>query len=122
MFRTSDIVLITVMMAAAAFTYKTKHEAEAKYEELRRIETQTRLEADSIDLLKADWSLLTQPARLQRLAETYQDELGLKPVGAPQIAEFSDLPIRPLTIEGIVTDMASADGAPDRTTTGAVRP
>ena len=28
MFRTSDIVLIAVMVSAAAFTYKTKHEAE----------------------------------------------------------------------------------------------
>lgn len=122
MFRTSDIVLITVMMAAAAFTYKTKHDAEASYKELRTIERQAELEKDSIDILKADWSLLTQPARLQRLAEAYKEELGLEPVEAPRIAEFSDLPERPLTIEGIVTDMAGADGGPDQTTTGAVRP
>lgn len=122
MFRTSDIVLITVMMAAAAFTYKTKHDAEAKYEELRKIERQAELEEDSIDLLKADWSLLTQPARLQRLAEAYKDELGLQPVEAPQIAEFSDLPEKSLTIEGLVGGMAEAGGEPDQTTTGAVQP
>ncbi|MEQ9245396.1 MAG: hypothetical protein RLO21_05345 [Nitratireductor sp.] len=122
MFRTSDIVLITVMLAAAAFTYKTKHDAEAKYDELHRIERQVELEEDSIDILKADWSLLTQPARLQRLAETYKDELGLEPVEAPRIAEFSDLPEKTLTIEGLVNDMADAGGVPDETTTGAVRP
>lgn len=134
MFRTSDVVLIAVMVAAAAFTYTTKHEAETKYEALQRLETRIRLEEDSIDLLNADWSLLTQPARLQRLVEAYRDELELKPVEASQIAEFDDLPRRALTIEGIVTDAAETaeagsraagaepSGSPDRTVTGAVRP
>ena len=62
MFRTSDIVLIAVMVAAAAFTYKTKHEAEKWLTENQRLEQQIRFEEDSIDVLKADWSLLTQPA------------------------------------------------------------
>ena len=70
MFRTSDIVLIAAMVAAAAFTYKTKHEAEDRQASLRKIEQQIRFEEDSIDLLKADWSLLTQPSRLQKLSQT----------------------------------------------------
>ena len=75
MFRTSDIVLIAVMVSAAAFTYKTKREAEDQLAEVRKIEAQIRYEQDTIDLLKADWSLLTQPSRLQKLAEIYQAEL-----------------------------------------------
>jgi hypothetical protein len=31
-------VLIAVMVAAAAFTYKTKHDAEDKYSEVRKLE------------------------------------------------------------------------------------
>ena len=69
-FRTSDIVLIAVMVSAAAFTYKIKHEAEDQLAAVRKIEAQIRFEEDTIDLLKADWSLLTQPSRLQKLAET----------------------------------------------------
>ena len=42
---------------------------------MRKIEAQIRFEEDTIDLLKADWSLLTQPSRLQKLAEIYQAEL-----------------------------------------------
>ena len=72
MFRTSDIVLIAVMVSAAAFTYKTKHEAEDQLAAVHKIEAQIRYEEDTIDLLKADWSLLTQPSRLQKLAEIYQ--------------------------------------------------
>lgn len=122
MFRTSDVLMIAVMLTAAAFTYQTKHDAEAKYEALREIEMQTTLEEDTIDVLKADWSLLTQPSRLQRLVEVYQDELGLVAVEAPQIAEFRDLPERPLTIDALVADLASFEVGRDQTVTGSVKP
>ena len=98
MFRTSDIVLIAVMVAAAAFTYKTKHEAEDRQATLRKIEQQIRFEEDTIDLLKADWSLLTQPSRLQKLSEIYNAELGLQPVEARQIVGLDEIPARPVEI------------------------
>jgi hypothetical protein len=114
-FRTTDIVLIAVMVTAAAFTYKTKHDAESQLAELRKVEEQIGFERDLIDVLRADWSLLTQPARLQRLAEQYQSELALEPVEATQIGAFSELPPRPLEIEdvilreaGIETDIETA--------------
>lgn len=122
MFRTSDIVLIAVMVAAAAFTYKTKHEAEDKLSEVRKIEQQIRFEEDSIDLLKADWSLLTQPSRLQKLSEIYQSELKLQPVEAHQIVGLDELPSRPVEIEDLSSERLggmAASGA-DQTVTGAV--
>lgn len=96
------MVLIAVMVAAAAFTYTTKHGAEAELAKLRRLEADIRFEEETIDVLKADWSLLTQPARLQKLVETYRDELQLVPVEAHQIGELRELPPRPLSIEEIV--------------------
>ena len=121
MFRTSDVIMLTVIVASAAFTYKVKHEAENRLSEIRRIEAQIRYEEDTIDVLKAEWSLLTQPARLQRLVEAYKDELGLQTVEATQFARLADLPERPLTIDGLV---AGADGAAapatDTVTTGAI--
>lgn len=101
MFRTTDIVLIAAMVAAAAFTYKTKHEAEDRQVALRKIEQQIRFEEDTLDLLKADWSLLTQPSRLQKLTETYKDELALQPLEARQIVGLDELPAKPLTIEDL---------------------
>jgi hypothetical protein len=125
-FRTSDIVLIAVMVSAAAFTYNTKRKVEDQLAEVRRIESHIRYEQDSIDLLNADWSLLTQPSRLQKLADIYQAELGLQPVEASQIGSLDDLPAKPVEIEDFSTErlggMAdSADPkAKDRTVTGAV--
>ena len=122
MFRTSDIVLIAVMVSAAAFTYKTKHEAEDQLASMRKIEAQIRFEEDSIDLLKADWSLLTQPSRLQKLAETYAAELELQPVEAHQIVGLDELPVRQMEIQDFSTERLGgmAEGKTDKTITGAV--
>jgi hypothetical protein len=124
MFRTSDIVLIAVMVSAAAFTYKTKHEAEDQLATVRKIEAQIRFEEDSIDLLKADWSLLTQPSRLQKLADIYAAELELQPVEAHQIVGLDELPLRPVEIQDFSTQrlggMAESEAETDQTVTGAV--
>ncbi|TIN59802.1 MAG: hypothetical protein E5Y26_32730 [Mesorhizobium sp.] len=90
MFRTSDIVLIAVMVSAAALTYKTKREAEDQLAAVQKLQAQIRYEEDTIDLLKADWSLLTQPARLQKLAEIYKSQLGLEPLN---IEDLSSQPL-----------------------------
>ncbi len=113
MFRTTDIVLIVVMLTAAGFTYKTKHDAENRLSEIRRIEAQIRFEEDSMNVLKADWSLLTQPSRLQRLSEVYAEQLDLVPLQPWQIGALSDLPVRPLQIEDILEGGGEASaGAP----------
>ena len=122
MFRTSDIVLIAVMVSAAAFTYKTKHEAEERLAEVRRIEADIRYEEDTIDLLQADWSLLTQPSRLQKLSETYSAELGLQPVEARQIVGLDELPERPVEIPDFSSQPLGgmAEGGQDQTMTGGI--
>jgi hypothetical protein len=121
-FRTSDIVLIAVMVAAAAFTYKTKHEAEDRLAQVRKIEAEIKYEQDSTDLLKADWSMLTQPSRLQKLAEIYQAELKLAPVEASQIGSIEDLPPKPVEIPDFSHQRLGgmADNAEDHIVTGTV--
>lgn len=116
MFRTTDIVLIAVMVSAAAFTYKTKHDAERQLAELNQIRADIRAEQDTIDVLEADWSLLTQPRRLQQLSEIYRDELALEPVEAHQIIEIGELPAAPLRIEDILSEQREIfAGEPDGT-------
>lgn len=89
------------MVSAAALTYKTKREAEEQLAAVQKIQAQIRYEEDTIDLLKADWSLLTQPSRLQKLADIYKSQLGLEPVGARQIGGLDDIPVKPVTIEDL---------------------
>jgi hypothetical protein len=119
-FRSSDIILIAVMVSAAAMTYKIKRDAEEQQTALHRIQAQIHTEEDTIDLLKADWSLLTQPARLEKLANLYKSQLNLEPVDPHQIVKLDELPAKPLTIEGLSSG-GMADSGQDATITGAVQ-
>ena len=101
MFRTTDIVLIAVMVSAAALTFKIKRDAEEQLAAVQKIQAQIRYEEDTIDLLKADWSLLTQPSRLQKLTELYKSQLGLEPLNARQIGGLDDVPVKPVNIQDL---------------------
>ena len=122
MFRTTDMVLIAVMVSAAAFTYSTKHRVEGQMAQVRKIEAQIRFEQDTISVLRADWSLLTQPSRLQKLTEIYGSELGLAPLEARQIVGLDEVPARQVDIENLPTRRLGgmAQGETDGTTTGGV--
>lgn len=121
MFRKTDLVLIVVMMSAAAVTYHIKDRAEATENEIGRLRTQIRLEKDQMDVLKADWSLMTQPARLQRVVAAYQDELSLVPVEAEQIVKIDDLPMPPPKLDPDPSAAgAVASSGPDKTITGGI--
>ena len=138
MFRTLDIILVVVMTAVAAVTYTLKHQAELKLEDVRKIEAEIKLEHDTIDLLRADWALLTQPARLKKLIETYQAELQLVPTESTQLVQPSELPMLKAdlpvydpadtnkdgevsTKEAKAHEKKSADEA-DKISTGSVKP
>lgn len=122
MFRTTDTVLIAVMVAAAAFTYKTKHEAEDKFGQIRKLEASIRYEEDQINVLKADWSLLTQPGRLQKLTETFSEQLNLQPTNPHQFVNLSDLPDKPIVVEPPSEGEIAAKPGTDKIKTGSVKP
>jgi len=93
MLRTFDLVLVGVMTAAAAVTYTIKHRAELKLEEVHRLEAEIKLEKDTIDLLKADWALQSQPNRLERLVNNYNSELQLQPTISTSLVHARELPM-----------------------------
>lgn len=107
MLRTLDIILIVLMTGVAAVTYTIKHQAEEKLSEVRKLEAEIKLEKDTIDLLRADWALLTQPTRLQKLITAYQAELQLVPTESTQLVQPVELPM--LKSELPVYDEADAD-------------
>jgi len=121
-FRTSDIILIALMVSATAMTYKIKRDAEQQQRVVYQLQAQIRTETDTIDLLRADWSLLTQPARLEKLTDVYSAQLDLQPVDAHQFVKLGELPAKPLTIEDLTKQGgAVADGGQDKIVTGAVQ-
>jgi hypothetical protein len=85
-------------------TYTIKRNAQEQMATVQKLRVQIHTEEDTIDLLKADWSLLTQPERLQKLTELYQPQLQLAPVGARLIVGLDALPPRALTIENLTAE------------------
>lgn len=124
MLKTLDLIMIGSMVAAAAVTYSIKHHADEKLQEVHRLEAEIKLEKDTIDLLKADWALLTQPNRLERLLAVYGQELQLQPTAPEQLVRPVELPMlksevpQPKVAEG----EKSKDPVSDLITTGSVKP
>ena len=93
MLKTFDILLILLMTATATVTYTIKHKAEIMESEVRRLDAAIKLEEDTIDLLRADWALLTQPSRLEALVKVYEKDLQLLPTASTQLARDNELPM-----------------------------
>jgi hypothetical protein len=121
MLRTLDVALIVIMIAAAAVTYRIKQHAEQKTVAIRELHHRIAEEKDSIKLLKAEWSLLTEPSRLQKLVDLYHSELDLDPVEPTQFGSFRDLPERPVKVPDVKPTGNVADMPPDDVMTGSVR-
>ena len=83
------------MLCAAAYTYSAKHTTKRLQKELARVEREIHQEKDSIALLRAEWGLLTQPAKLQILVNQFGDELKLMTLDPAQIVTIDDIPMRP---------------------------
>lgn len=118
MLRTIDMVLIGLMTVAATVTYQIKHYAEERLADVRALQAQVQMEQQTIDLLKADWSLLNQPARMQDLVERFEEQLELDTVSPAQIATIDELPARLLQIEELIA--GPIEGFTDPTVTGAL--
>lgn len=90
----TGLVFIALMAAAAVTTFHIKYSAEERLADIKKLEARIGVEENTIDLLNADWSLLTQPARLQVLVERNREELGLHLTEAHQMVRLHDLPER----------------------------
>ncbi len=126
MVRTLDIVMIAMLIAGAGYTFKVKHDAEQAVARVESLETRIRLEREAIDILKADWSLLTSPDRLEALIARHREELGLEPLSPRQIVTLDKIPqkqpdLMPIDGEGMADDTPETRATgPDATVTGSV--
>jgi hypothetical protein len=120
MMRIVNIVLVVLMLGAATWTYNVKHEAERNLADIRALERKIALEKDTINLLKADWAYLSQPARLQKLSDLYAEELQLRPTEPQQIVHPDELPAPPVVPQSDGIAEIIAGEMPDTMTTGSV--
>ncbi|NLH79817.1 MAG: hypothetical protein GX458_03095 [Phyllobacteriaceae bacterium] len=90
-----NFVLIGLMLIGAGVVYDFKYEAEKATARVAKINRQSEAERDAIATLKAEWSLLNQPKRLQELVEKHHTYLELDPLDPTQIGSIDDIPFKP---------------------------
>jgi hypothetical protein len=84
--------VIGALVFAAAYVYRIKMESTVRTERVLRLHAEVREQRDAIAALRAEWSRLDAPLRLQGLAERH---LTLKPIGVNQYDQLKNLPERP---------------------------
>jgi cell division protein FtsL len=91
MMRILNILVIAALVSAAAYVYKIKFESTRQAERLAKVRMEIRQEQDAIASLRAEWSKLDTPSRIQALANRH---LSLKAIDPRQFDTLLNLPER----------------------------
>lgn len=91
MMRLLNICLIAALVLAAADVYKIKFESTRQSQRLIRLRTDIRQEQNAIATLRAEWSKLDSPARIEALARRH---LSLRATETQQYDRLDNLPPR----------------------------
>jgi hypothetical protein len=90
--RIIHLLVIGALVFAAAYVYRIKMESTARTERVLQLRAQVHEQRDAIAALRAEWSKLDAPVRLQGLVERH---LTLRPIVANQYDQLKNLPERP---------------------------
>ena len=83
----STVLFFFLSLFMGFVLFKVKYEVVAVEQKLALILRQIKRENDTIHILKAEWSHLNEPQRLQKLAEKFLD---IRPMKTEQIAATSN--------------------------------
>jgi len=90
--RVLNLLVIGALIFAAAYVYRIKFDSTLQAERLAKLRSEVRHERDKIANLRAKWSELDNPARIEDLAKHF---LKLKSVAATQFDKLDHLPDQP---------------------------
>lgn len=105
MLRILNAIAIICLVAAAVIVYDVKYQSTYEAQKVARLNHDIRKEREKIAALRAEWSILSAPGRIQGLASRYLD---MKPVGVARIDDFSTLPERIKPVGDPIGDIIEA--------------
>ena len=95
MLRLLHMVVLAALFVAAADVYKIKYESTLQAEKVAKLRGEIRREQDTIANLRAEWSKLDRPDRIQELAQRH---LTLKAADIGNYDPLDRLPEQPIPI------------------------
>jgi cell division protein FtsL len=90
MLRFVNICLVLGLVALAYVIYQVKYETRALDAEIASLNKKIDEERDAIAVLRAEWSLLNRPERIERLAKKYLKLAPAKPLQLVTVDSVSD--------------------------------
>lgn len=118
MIRYLSAVSVALLALVSFELYNGVHRVKSQEQQIASLKTQIAREAEAMRVLKAEWSYLNQPDRLQALARRH---LALAPTGASQIVVLTSLPIRGEAMSA-PSPVVEAGDLPSRVVTGVPLP
>lgn len=118
MIRYLSAISVALLALVSFELYNGVHRVKAQGQHLTSLDAQIAREAEAIRVLKAEWTYLNQPDRLQDLARRH---LALAPTGAWQIVVLTSLPVKDEPVAKASPIVEAAD-LPKRVVTGVPMP
>jgi cell division protein FtsL len=115
MLRFINVCLVLGLVALACVIYQVKYQAKGIDAEIRTLNGQIDEERDAIAVLRAEWSLLNRPERIERLAQKHLKLAPAKPVQIVTLDKVTDRDFDPERLKQETP--ASAPDAPAAKTT-----
>lgn len=103
MIRALNLGMLALTVMICFGLYRITHAAQEREGDLKRVEAEIIEQQRAIDVLKAEWTHLSQPGKVQAMAARYLD---LQPMKATQIAYLNDIPMRPEGV-GTISDIGA---------------
>lgn len=110
MMRFVIVLGIACLVGLAAFVYRIKYESLALSREMQQLQRDIDIERDAVAALKAQFSALAKPSRLQGLAERHLKHL--KPFSVTQLAALSEIPERAPDLGAFIDKLPAGAGVP----------
>jgi cell division protein FtsL len=88
MLKAINTLLVMTVLVSGYFLYSLEHATRSTEQQIAQTERRIEETRESIKLLKAEWSSLTRPERIQKLAA---ENLALQPTRAAQFVSVDDL-------------------------------
>jgi cell division protein FtsL len=91
MLRYLNVAVILTLIGSAMYAYTIKYQTSYRAEQIAKTRLEIKAEQDAIAVLRAEWSFLTRPERVQQLADRLLD---LRPLPVNRIVAARALPER----------------------------
>lgn len=98
MLRYLNIAVILALIGSAVYAYTIKYQTAYRAEQIAKTKIEIKAERDAIGVLRAEWSFLTRPERVQQLSDRF---LELQQLNADKIVTARQLPERTARVDSI---------------------